>query len=225
MPLPLKGDPGELTTSAHLRSAWFVAMLSVIDRTALPRRIVFTNGIGELALDVVQRRMRLISGAPERGGSELSRSQAAAQLAVFCEPARPVSYGLRAIPAPRSDGYSIAELVNAQSQSHASAELPEGLQDSSRRHNFGFDQAGWPLSMPANATAKSLIAAWRANIWMQGWVQRNQNMLGGEILVVAAPAERSYRLSYLSSPGGSELKVFGSENLGQVISEWRSQSE
>lgn len=219
LPLPPTGDKSELTSSAHLRPAWFITLLALIDRTVLPRRITISNGWSELSLGVAEGRARLLADAPAGGKSGMSED-VVGRLAALCAPAKPLKYSLGAWNAASADGYTIAELVNAQTAAAAEAREAFGV----GADGFSFDPDGWPLVMPQQAGAPALVASWRTAIWMRNWHKRSETELGGDMLIVATVGDRPHRWAIHSSHAGAEISAIAPEDLGRLVSRWRAQS-
>lgn len=223
LPLPVNGGDVPLAGSAQLRPAWFIALLALIDRTVLPRRIAVSNGIAELLLGVADGKVRLLSsGAAEADGTRGS-AETARRLSELCTPARPLSYSLGPWTPQGASGHSIADLVNAQGDDdargeHRRADFHVGAE------GFEFNAEGWPVSMPDHASGRALVAAWRAHLWMMTWKSRSRTVLGGEMLIVATPVKGPHRWAIHASPAGVEISAVGQEELGKLISRWRAQS-
>jgi hypothetical protein len=220
LPLPPTGDKSEVTSSAQLRPAWFIALLALIDRTVLPRRMTVSNGWSELSLGVAEGRARLLDGAAAQDNANGAGAEVASRLADLCSPARPLKYSLAASDPQAPTGYSIAELVNAQAATLA--EPRRAFEVGS--DGFGFDADGWPLAMPEHAGAQALIASWRTAIWTRNWHKRSEAVLGGNMLMVATVGDRPHRWAIHSSQGGAEISAIAPEDLGRLVSRWRAHS-
>ena len=198
---------------AASKAAQFILMLSVIDRTVLPRRITFANGRGTFVLAVADRRAQVDSGA------ELSAAALVARMAGFCMDAHALRHEVRApeatvIPA----GFTIGELVNAQPVASIGAE-PGAI--SAARPGFTFDERGWPVKIPEETSAKSVVSAWLVHLWMQSWLKRREALLGGSVLMTTTTGTRSRELAFRFSPRATELMTLGSGELGRLLAAWR----
>lgn len=220
LPLPPTGDKSELTSSAHLRPAWFIALLTLIDRTVLPRRMTVGNGWSELSLGVAEGRARLLNVTAGHGNGGDASAEVASRLAALCTPARPLKYSLAAWEQQPPAGYSIAELVNVQAKALSDARRAFEV----GTDGFGFDADGWPLAMPEHAGAQALVASWRTAIWTRNWHKRSEAVLGGDMLMVATVGDRPHRWAIHSSQGGAEISAIAPEDLGRLVSRWRAQS-
>jgi hypothetical protein len=218
LPLPPTGDKSELTSSAHLRPAWFIALLALIDRTILPRRMTVSNGWSEVSLGIAEGRASLVNGSGPQGNGSGACADLAARLAALCTPAKPLKYSLAAWDAQSPAGYSIAELVNSQSTAGGAS------RDAFRAEadGFGFDADGWPLEMPEHVGAQALIASWRTAIWTRNWHKRSEGVLGGDMLIVATVGDRPHRWALHSSQAGAEIRAIVPEELGRLVSHWRA---
>jgi hypothetical protein len=199
---------------AASKAAQFILMLSVIDRTVLPRRITFANGRGTLVLAVAERRVQVESGA------ELSAAALVARMAGFCMEAHALRHEVRAPgSAEMPAGFTIGELVNAQ-QGAASGGAEPGV-ISVARPGFTFDDRGWPVKIPEHASAKSVVSAWLVHLWMQSWLKRREALLGGSVLMTTTTGTRSRELAFRFSSRATELATLGSGELGRLLAAWR----
>jgi hypothetical protein len=199
---------------AASKAAQFILMLSVIDRTVLPRRITFANGRGTFVLAVADRRAQVDSGV------ELSAAALVARMAGFCMDAHALRHEVRApdgvaMPA----GFTIGELVNAQQAVASIGAEPGAI--SAARPGFTFDERGWPVKVPEETSAKSVVSAWLVHLWMQSWLKRREALLGGSVLMTTTTGTRSRELAFRFSPRATELMTLGSGELGRLLAAWR----
>lgn len=200
---------------AASKAAQFILMLSVIDRTILPRQITFTNGRTRLTVNAADRKARLAGDdALPNGEADLVH-----QMADFCLTANEIKHEVRAAKAgATASGLTISELVNAQ-QSESGATF--GTAMPREAGGFKFDERGWPLKMPEDASAKSLVSAWLVYLWMQNWLKRREEMLGDAVLMVTTEGNRSRELAFHFSPGTTDILSLGPGELGRLLAAWR----
>jgi hypothetical protein len=196
---------------AASKAAQLILMLSLIDRTLLPRQITFTNGRGHLILTVSDRKAQVAEG------SGTSAAELITRMAGFCMSATALRHEVRAAKAPLMGGFTIAELINAQdgASSTARSGAPAGAE------GFTFDERGWPLRMPDDTGAKSLVSAWLVHLWMQNWLKRREDVLGDTVLMTTTAGTRSRELAFRFSPKATEIMTFGPSDLGHLLAAWR----
>jgi hypothetical protein len=198
---------------AASKAAQFILMLSVIDRTILPRRITFTNSRSRLTIIAADRKARL-ADADELGDSQTDLTS---QMVDFCLKASALKHAVRSAK-PGAAGVTISELVNAQrigSGATAESSIPR------ETGGFKFDERGWPLTMPEDASAKSLVSAWLVHLWMQSWLKRREEMFGDTVLMVTTEGNRSRELAFHFSPRTTDIMSLGPGELGRLLAAWR----
>jgi hypothetical protein len=193
---------------AASKAAQFILMLSVIDRTILPRRITFTNGRSRLDLLAADRKA---SFTDDGEGTDVT-----ARMVAFCLEATALKHEVRAVKGG-AVGQTISELVNAQPIPGANGQnaIPRDL------GGFKFDERGWPLRMPEDAGAKALVSAWLVYLWMQNWLKRREEMLGDAVLMVTTEGTRSRELAFHFSPKTTDMMSLGPGELGRLLAAWR----
>jgi hypothetical protein len=201
---------------AASKAAQFILMLSVIDRTILPRCITFTSGHNSLTIIAAERKARLADDDERQGAT----ADLISQMVGFCLKAKELKHDVRVAKpgAGASAGLTIPELVNAQ-------QIASGAADSSLMPReiggFKFDERGWPLKMPEEASAKSLVSAWLVYLWMQSWLKRREEVLGDAVLMVTTEGSRSRELAFHISPKTAEILSLGPGELGRLLAAWR----
>jgi hypothetical protein len=201
---------------AASKAAQFILMLSVIDRSVLPRRAVFANGRNNLAVVVGERRVQRADGVP------MSAAAFVALMTEFCRDAHALRHEVRAADAPpATGGFTIAELVNSQQLAAAASAVRSVAARSIGAEGFTFDERGWPLTMPHDSGAKSLVSAWLVHLWMQNWLKRRDTLLGDTVLMTTTAGARSRELAFRFSPTATELVTFGLPELGRLVAAWR----
>jgi hypothetical protein len=199
------------------KAAQFILMLSVIDRTILPRQVIFSNGRGQLRLAVAERKARRLDDAGLPAAD--SPSDLVQRMTRFCLEADALKHEIRpAKPASSPPGHGIAELVNAQQPASVTPAGPVGEPHSD---GFRFDERGWPLAIPDASSAKSLVSAWLVYLWMQSWLKRHDEMLGDSMLLVTTEGQRSRELAFRFSPKATQIMSLGSAELGRLMAAWR----
>lgn len=198
---------------AASKAAQFILMLSVIDRTILPRRVTFTNGRSRLTLIAADRKVRLA----DDGESADAKTDLTTQMVDFCLKANALKHEVCAAKSG-AGGLTISELVNAQQfESSATAESPMPRETG----GFKFDERGWPLKMPEDASAKSLVSAWLVYLWMQNWLKRREEMLGDAVLMVTTEGNRSRELAFHFSSTMTDIMSLRPGELGRLFAAWR----
>lgn len=200
---------------AASKAAQFILMLSVIDRTILPRRITFTNGHGRLGMIVADRKAQLV----EEDVAESSAAELTGRMVNFCLEASVLKHEVRAAKPRIAAGLTISELVNVQPTPELSA-AQSGLPGETG--GFKFDERGWPLKMPDDAGARSLVSAWLVYLWMQSWLKRREAMFGDAVLMVTTEGSRSRELAFHFSPKTTDLLSLGPGDLGRLLAAWRT---
>jgi hypothetical protein len=190
----------------------FLAILGLIERTILPRRLLLFNGVADLVLLAARQRASL-GGRPSEAKLPSLESTAAA-IADFCVAGQPITCRPESV-ARAPTGYSAVEILNAQGQAGA-----QGSDGGSRHYHFADD--GWPLSAPSDALFASVAAAARIARAMRGW-----RALSGEpeapTLIVATSDTLTEDVSVSI---GETLTVATAPpaQLGQIVSRWRNRT-
>ena len=202
---------------AASKAAQFILMLSVIDRTILPRRITFANGRGHLRLLACDRKAHSSeAGQPAGSGVDL-----VLRMVRFCLEAHVLRYEVQAARPAAGAGFTISELVNLQRAPARTAGIPAEVA------GFTFDEQGWPLVMPEGNSARSLVSAWLVYLWMQNWLKQREETLGDSVLLVTTEGRRSRELAFRFSPKSTEtaksteIMSFVPGELGRLLAAWR----
>jgi hypothetical protein len=193
------------------KAAQFLLVLSLIDRTILPREIVVTAGEQKLALAVAERKVQLA------GGRTLAARELAARIAGLCGGAATLQHQVRAAEGAPA-GFGVAELVNAQDWGApgpaGSAALPM------EAALFAFDERGWPVRMPEQTDAKAMVSAWLLHLWMQSWLKRRAGIFGERVLL-ATSAGREREVAFHIAPEKVEIMAVEPSDLGRLLATWR----
>lgn len=198
---------------AASKAAQFVLMLSVIDRAVLPRQIVFINGRAKLGLIAVDRRAQL------DGETALSPAELTTRLASFCRDTHALNHEVRACAAPSVAGFTISEIINAQTNVKAQDGPLSGIPGA---ETYRFDDHGWPLRISPSASAKALVSAWLVHLWVQNWLKRHEKLLGDRLLLTTTSGVRSRELALRFSPGDADMMAFASQDLGHLLAACRA---
>jgi len=200
-----------LSRPAASRAAQFLLVLSLIDRTVLPREIAFMAGEDSLVLMAAERRAQLASGQP------LTARDLSARIVRFCQTTSTVQHKVRAATTLPL-GFGAAELVNAQEWgvpgSAGASSLPMQVDV------FSFDAHGWPVRMPEGTDAKALVSAWLLHLWMQRWLKRRTGIFGDRVLL-ATSAGTAREVAFHLSPETTDIMAVGPSELGRFLAAWR----
>lgn len=200
---------GALSRPLPAKAAQFLLVLSLIDRTVLPRQIALLAKEGSLVLVVAERRAQLADG------ELLSARDLVARIAGFCRTAALLRHKVRAarvVPL----GSSAAELVNAQDLAASDA---FGLETGAEV--FSFDDRGWPLKMPEGADVKSMVSAWLLHLWMQGWLKRRAGAFGERVFLATTAGNNVRELAFHLSPEKTDIMTVEPSDLGRLLAAWR----
>lgn len=203
-----------LSRPAASKAAQFLLVLSLIDRTILPREIALTAGGESLVLAVAERKAQLAGGPP------LAARDLAGRIVRFCRETAVMQHKVRAVSPVRlvPGALGVPDIVNAQEWTGAGspddAILPIDV------NMFAFDAAGWPLRMPESADAKAMVSAWLLHLWMQSWLKRRAAIFGERILLATA-AGTSREIAFHIAPEKVEIVAVGPTELGRLLASWR----
>jgi hypothetical protein len=203
-------------SSSGVDAQTFLKVLSLIDRTILPRRLLLTNGSARLALVVARQRASL---ADAKGGiRQCTEETLASMITRLCIAGAQMAYRLEPIsPAPPADaGFAAMTLVNAQ-------DMSEAPDDSLDVNHYRFSKTGWPLAAPAQASVASLEAAARLAWAMAGWQGRHGDKLKSQTLILAISEALPHDLS-VSVAGDVTITSTPPAMLGRLVSRWRNRS-
>jgi hypothetical protein len=192
----------------------YLQVLSLIDRTILPRRLLLTNGSLRLVLTAARQRAWL---EDEGGGQIIAVERLAAAIARLCTAGRPIACRMEAaVSAPSPDaGFAPVAIVNAQ-------ERPE-LHDGPDRKQYRFTASGWPVAAPPAATFASLAAAARIAWTLSGWKAKSSGRLEPPMLLLAISEGFPETLS-VSVEGGVAVTSTPPAHLGRLVSGWRQRA-
>jgi hypothetical protein len=200
---------GALSRPLPAKAAQFILVLSLIDRTVLPRQIALLAKEGSLVLLAAERRAQLANGEP------LSARDLVARIAGFCRTAASLRHKVRAARAAPL-GFSVAELVNAQDWGASGA---FGLETGAEV--FSFDDHGWPAKMPEEADVKSMVSAWLLHLWMQGWLKRRAGAFGERVFVATTAGNNAREFAFHLSPEKTDIITVEPRDLGRLLAAWR----
>ncbi len=192
----------------------FLKVLSLIDRTILPRRLFLFNGAARLVLVAARQRASLVDVTAGKHVSSLE--SVAAAISRLCIAGHPLAYRLEPVSAGPSAaaGYPAIAIVNAQGPA-------AGQDDADDMKHYRFTKGGWPLAAPANASVASLAAAARIAWAMSGWQGLGNGKLEPPALVLAISDALPDDVS-VSVDGGVTITSAPPTYLGQLVSRWRS---
>lgn len=203
--------------------ASFIVVLSVIDRTILPRSITFSNGATSLKLAVAERKARLLDHSRHVEGSADGCAYLMRQLTSLCRRA-PIRHTIRSMNRTNADGYRIAQLVNSQYPAPLSSTFDNAFAHMVS-NRFSFDQKGWPVAMPADAPAGALDYAWRSNLQMRRWLENARKACGSNVLMITTSRENLAKIAVHASPTHTDLLPVNTTEMGQLISAWKASSD
>jgi hypothetical protein len=201
-----------MTTMAHpalsigIEAQNFFKVLSLIDRTILPRRLFLANDTAELVLAVARQRASL-EGKQTEADAATPKSLADA-IARLCAFGRSVTHRLETASPRRSAhlGFPAIAIVNALSEGAVPGE-------------YRFSRNGWPLAAPAGSSFTGLTAAVRIASAMSRWQQRHGDMVEPPLLLLAVLEGLPGAVS-ISVEDGLTVTTTPPEQLGQFVSRW-----
>lgn len=195
------------------KAAHFLLVLSIIDRTILPRRIAFACGQERLDLIIKDRK------AQRAGGEPFSAGELTAAISRLCQATGALKHQIRAAAVGAPASFSIAELINAQEWLAPAASAGAALETGP--DVFTFDERGWPLRIPEATGAKAIISAWLLHMWMQGWMKRRADIFGETTLMATTAGTGSRELAFHFCPQGMDMMAVGPTELGRLLASWR----
>lgn len=181
-------------------------VLSLIDRTILPRRLFLANDTAELVL-VVARQRASLEGRQTEADAATAKGLANA-IARLCTFGHSVTHRLETASPRRSTdaGFPAIAIVNA---------LSEGAAPSQYR----FSRDGWPLAAPAGSSFTGLTAAVRIASAMSRWQERHSGLMEAPMLLLAVSEGLPGAVS-ISIEDGLTVTTTPPGQLGQFVSRW-----
>ena len=192
----------------------FFKVLSLIDRTVLPRRLTLTNGASSLVLTVARQCASLTDTGMDTPSGSLEG--VAAAIVHLCAGGRPISHRLEPSSRRGSEpaGFPAIAIVHAQA-GHVSPD------EAGKTRHYLFAKTGWPLALPANASFTAFRAAARIAWTISRWEDRHGGKLSPPMLILAVSEEISEGLS-VSVEGGLTVTTTPPAQLGHLVSRWRN---
>jgi hypothetical protein len=196
------------------RAQNFLKVLTVIDRTILPRKVLIGSGSDSLALMVSRQR----AFRPEwRNPAASGLLQGlAASIVEICQRPRPVA--IRVEPASARPvegmGFTAIEIVNGQERRPDEGEAIE-------LRNYRFGENGWPLAAAPGSSMAMLMAAAGFASALSAWQGRHRDKVVSPMLILGVSQSA---MSDLSVAVGDDMVVAraGLAQLGQIVSQWQS---
>lgn len=202
--------------------ASFIMILSIIDRTVLPRKITFSNEVSSLKLAVTERRARLLNQSRHNEDSVDGSADLVQQLASICRRG-PVRYAIRSLNSSSAHGYSIAQLINSQYLARPCHAFDDAFVHTIS-DRYSFDQMGWPIAMPSNASAGALENAWRSNLRARRGLESARKACGSKVLMIMISPDASAKIAVHASPTRIDLLQLNAADTGRLISTWKTYS-
>jgi hypothetical protein len=188
----------------------FMHILSVIDRTVLPRKITFSTSSQQLTLGVFSRRARFLS-------EDVEPPAFASRFSVLCSTGEPIRKEIRYWDAVRTSGkdLTVSGIVNAQNLKHF--ETADQETHLLPQADFSFTSEGWPINMPPAANFSCLETAWKAAIELNQWRTHSGNHFASPLLLLAVSHSPPPREILISAGNGNYVSIVHSSRLGHFL--------